>query len=197
MIRQIMVFFLLGFIVVSTLGAESSSPLLGQTSFTFDGPGYKEFVYSVNESIVEMEYNGVKFEAIRLIFKNHTDVDWSEFRLVYFRNESRVAKSLPEENGLNSQDPDLAILDPWMFNSSIDISYPFAVKDEDGLWLDDPNSIKLVLYYFGNESVVIDVDIHFGYVAHRDEISTSSTLSLPLIGVIGIPIVLLKKRKRN
>ncbi|RMG23037.1 MAG: hypothetical protein D6732_25130 [Methanobacteriota archaeon] len=197
MVRKLIVFSLLAFLVISTLGATESTPLLGQTSFTFDGPGYKEFVYSVNESIVEMEYNGVQFEAIRLIFKNHTNVDWFDFRLVYFRNESRVAKPVPEENGLNSQDPDLAILDQWMFSSFIDISYPFALKDENGTWLDDPNSIKLVLYYFGNESVVIDVDIRFGYVGHRvDEITSNNFLPISWLG-ISIALLLSKKHKRH
>ncbi len=182
--------------ITATKGAESTLPVLGHKTFIFAGAGYKEYIFSVNKSVVNMEYKGIKFEAIGLIFKNQTNVDWTDFRLVFFHNESRLPKPTPEENGLQSQDPDLGIFEWSKLQRKINIAYPFALKDENGTWLDDPNSIKLVLYYFGDEAVTIDLEIQFGFVAHRDETSTSNSLPIPFIGIL-VPLLSRKPKSKK
>ncbi len=169
MIKKTFAFLILGLLAINIVSAsESVYPLIDQTSFSFDKAGFQEFVYFANDTVRNMTYNDWAFEGIELVFENQTDIDWNQFTLVLFYNADRKPAPTPEENGNDMKDRDLVIFEKYWFRNPIGISYPFAVKYENGTLADDPNTFKLVLYYFGNQRVDIPVSIHMSFFTWTD-----------------------------
>lgn len=184
-------------LITTTSTVGYNHPLIARTSFSFDEPRIREFVYSANDTVQNMTFDGMS-----IVFENETDIDWNQFSVVLFYNEDRVPASTPEGN--NNGTNDLGVIIFKSFKRPKGINYPFVVKSENGTFTDDPNVFKLAVYYFGNQSIEVTMSIYVGFFTWLDnDVSTfgSSSDSVPItvsffILGMGAMIFAIKRKSR-